>query len=302
MSAVLVHNGKAAIPWLTKQDLLHKYAGAYTTARTVSRSSIFEFSMHCQRLVDTGKDVLRRKLEETPEMEGRFRRALTFLELTNVRSVLKNECLAAFEYLKGIEGTETSEYQITVLLTSDTAKDEGPGLDIFTYVQALPFVEATVAVEARQAERSNPTVKDVQWVNDRKQLEEIQRELQVNELIMHDESGDVTEGLQTNFFAELDGTLYTAPDERVLSGTVRKVVLEVAEANGIPVKLECPNISHIQRWGSCFICSTSRLVKPIHTLTSPEFGQRHFDSVGLAHRLEELVLQSVQQHAEPLIE
>ncbi len=117
-----------------------------------------------------------------------------------------------------------------------------------------------VAVEARQAERSNPTVKDVQWVNDRKQLEEIQRELHVNELIMHDESGDVTEGLQTNFFAELDGTLYTAPDERVLSGTVRKVVLEVAEANSIPVKLECPNISHIQRWGSCFICSTSRLV------------------------------------------
>lgn len=59
--------------------------------------------------------------------------------------VLKNECLAAFEYLKGVEGTETSEYQITVLLTSDTAKEEGPGLDIFTYVQALPFVEATVA-------------------------------------------------------------------------------------------------------------------------------------------------------------
>lgn len=41
------------------------------------------------RLVDTGKDVLRRKLEETPEMEGRFRRALTFLELTNVRSVAR---------------------------------------------------------------------------------------------------------------------------------------------------------------------------------------------------------------------
>ncbi len=137
--------------------------------------------------MDTGKDVLRRKLQETPEMEGRFRRALTFLEPTNVRSVarptsqalkpnissfsffqnlsacfilfslrycrvnvdkvqvLKNECLAAFEYLKGVEGTETSEYQITVLLTSDTAKDDGPGLDIFTYVQALPFVEATVA-------------------------------------------------------------------------------------------------------------------------------------------------------------
>lgn len=114
-------------------------------------------------------------------------------------------------------------------------------------------------MEARQAERSNPTVKDSQWVNDRLQLEEIQRELNVNEVIMHDESGNVSEGLQTNFFAELEGVLYTAPDDRVLSGTVRKVVLEVAKANDIPVKLECPNMGQLTHWGSCFICSTSRL-------------------------------------------
>mmetsp|Transcript_17299 Transcript_17299/g.28575 ORF Transcript_17299/g.28575 Transcript_17299/m.28575 type:complete len:273 (+) Transcript_17299:80-898(+) len=205
------------------------------------------------------------------------------------------------EKLRG-EGHDC-EYQMTVLLTSDTAEDEGPGLDAHTYVQALPFVEATVAVEARQAQRSNPTVKDVQWVNDRQHLEEIQRELGVNEVIMHDVSGCISEGLQTNFFAEIDGVLLTAPDDCVLSGTVRKVVLEVAKANSIPIKLECPNIGDIHRWGSCFICSTSRLVKPIHTLTSSDFGERRFEKgAGLAHRLEELVLQSVQQHAEPLTE
>ena len=41
------------------------------------------------RLVDTGRDVLRRKLEETPELEGRFRKALSFLEPTNVRSATR---------------------------------------------------------------------------------------------------------------------------------------------------------------------------------------------------------------------
>ena len=116
-----------------------------------------------------------------------------------------------------------------------------------------------MAVEARQAERSNPTVKDVQWVNDRQHLEEIQRNLGVNEVIMHDASGNISEGLQTNFFAEVDGVLHTAPDDKVLSGTVRKVVLEVATANKIPIKLECPNMGDMHRWGSCFICSTSRL-------------------------------------------
>ena len=61
--------------------------------------------------------------------------------------VLKSECLTAFEFLKsqGDPGDrEDCEYQVTVLLTSDTAEEEGPGLDIYTYVQALPFVEATV--------------------------------------------------------------------------------------------------------------------------------------------------------------
>lgn len=102
-------------------------------------------------------------------------------------------------------------------------------------------------------------MKDCQWVNDRQHLEEIQRQLGVNEVIMHDDSGRISEGLQTNFFAEIDGVLLTAPDDCVLSGTVRKVVLEVSKANGIPVKLECPNMGDINRWGSCFICSTSRL-------------------------------------------
>lgn len=63
--AVLVRNGVAASPWhlgdrqrlecvrLSKQELLQNFSGAYTTARTVSRSSIFELSMHCQRRLDT---------------------------------------------------------------------------------------------------------------------------------------------------------------------------------------------------------------------------------------------------------
>ena len=41
------------------------------------------------RLVDTGRDVLRRRLEETPELEGRFRKALSFLEPANVRSATR---------------------------------------------------------------------------------------------------------------------------------------------------------------------------------------------------------------------
>lgn len=124
-------------------------------------------------------------------------------------------------------------------------------------------------------------MKDVQWVNDRQQLEEIQRELGVNEVIMHDESGNVSEGLQTNFFAELDGVLYTAPDDQVLSGTVRKVVLEVAKANDIPVKVECPNMGQLTHWQSCFICSTSRLAACLRPSVLQQHGSGCPNSLGV---------------------
>lgn len=181
---------------------------------------------------------------------------------TAAAQVFKHDCLVALDHL---EPRAAEEYQVTVLLTCDTASEENErGFDVYTFVQGLPFLEATVAVEAHLAERLNPTVKDVQWVKDRQHLEEIQRQAGVNEVLMYDEAGCVTEGLQTNFFAALGGVLYTAPEDRVLPGTVRKVVIEVARSHGIEVKLECPNIADLNRWESCFICSTSRLV-PRHS-------------------------------------
>merc|ERR1719487_2377477 len=108
---------------------------------------------------------------------------------------------------------------------------------------------------------------------------------------MFDEDGFVTEGLQTNFFAvTADGSVVTAPNEKVLAGTVRKVVLEVTEKHGIPLRLDCPNINDFATWESCFICSTSRLVKPIRKLQIPELnGQKEFPAGGsMAHRLEDL--------------
>lgn len=48
-----------------------------------------------------------------------------------------------------------------------------------------------------------------------------------------DACGSLFEGLSSNFFAVLDGTLYTA-GEGVLAGTVREVTLQVAAREGIP--------------------------------------------------------------------
>jgi len=308
--AVLVRNGEASAPWLSKHSLLHDYTGAYTTARTVGRSSVFELSMHCQRLYDTAFAVITRQVSQAGD--GRPAQALAYLQKGGaeaLKPLVKREVLAALSYLDGVEdGRADAEYQVTMLITCDTTGDHTPqrGFDVLTFVQPLPEVEPMVLVEAHHAERRNPTIKDVQWVNDRQHLEEVQKKAAVNEVIMYDASGHITEGLQTNFFAvQKDGTLLTAPDQRVLSGTVRKVVLDVAKEHSLPVRFECPNIKDIDEWESCFICSTSRLVKPIRELGNPEFRttRRQFANSGtVAHQVEELVLQDIQRHSESLMD
>jgi len=308
MQAVLVRNGEAGLASKAdKEKLLNEYRGAYTTARTVDRKAVFELSMHCSRLHQTASAILSREEAtdtSTASYEAQARSFLCSSGPEDLKPLIQREISTGLDFLQGLEGEATDDYQVTMLLTWDTAgthTPDGRGFDLLTYVQPLPYVEPMVEVEAHRAERKNPTIKDVQWVSDRKHLEELQRNAGVNEVIMFDVDGQVTEGLQTNFFAIApDGAVLTAPDERVLAGTVRKVVLEVAHEHGIPVRFECPNIHDLDTWESCFICSTSRLVKPIRSVGAPEFSARKdFPSSGsVAHKLEALVRDSVRQHSQ----
>lgn len=309
-----MRNGDASAPWLSKDRLLKEHPGAYTTARTVDQASVFELSMHCARLHDTALSILRR----SDSSGGAAQTARRYLESAGpqgLKPMVVAEISAAMAYLDASGGLDHGlDYQVTMLLTWDTVGPHTPGdrgFDMFTFVQPLPYVEPMVGVEAHRAERSNPTIKDVQWVSDRQYLEELQRKAGVNEVVMFDSSGNCTEGLQTNFFAFApDGALLTAPDERVLAGTVRKVVLEVARRNGIPVRLECPNIHDLSAWESCFIASTSRLALPISELAAPGLGDagkgkaaRSFPTEGSgAHRVEALVKEAVRSNAESLVE
>eukprot|EP00932_Pfiesteria_piscicida_P013520 SRR837773.25095.p1 GENE.SRR837773.25095~~SRR837773.25095.p1 ORF type:complete len:379 (+),score=107.34 SRR837773.25095:3-1139(+) len=307
---VLVRNGEVQEPGLSKDELLKRFGGAYTTARTVDQSSIFELAMHCSRLHDTAKAVWSKQAADPQcgaAVGSACRSGLRFLQdggLAGLKPLLRREIGFALKQLE-VDDCKV-EFQVTVLLTVDSAGPHTPngrGFDMFTFVQPMPTTVPMVDVLACRADRSNPTIKDVGWVRARSAMEERQKQTGVNEVLMYDAEFRVTEGLQTNFFAVAeDGALLTAPDELVLAGTVRKIVLEVAEQNGIPVRMQCPDIQQLDTWDSCFICSTSRLVKPILSVEAPELGsRRRFPGQGsVAHRVEALVLAAFRSHAEPL--
>ena len=74
--------------------------------------------------------------------------------------------------------------------------------------------------------------------------------------------GTVMEGLTSNVFAIINGSVYTAK-EGVLLGTVRNLILKVCEENDIPVVESPPNISNVSTWQGCIVSSTSRLALPV---------------------------------------
>jgi len=306
---VFLRNGEPVLPKISKDELLTKYHGAYTTARTVDRHKIFELDMHCSRLFETGIAVLSNPVEDGAEgiRSKDSAESLRNLGLAGLSSLVKREIRSALDAVEAAWSADhpkqSREFQVTLLLTADTLDVRTPPdrqFDVFAYVQPLPYIAPMVDVIALRAERDHPTIKDVQWVRDRQALEAEVRKAGANECVMFDSDGHISEGLQTNFFAiSADGSLITAPDELVLGGTVRKVVLEVAEQLGIPVRLETPNVKDVAEWDSCFICSTSRLVKPISHFSAPALGlTRDFPSEGSeAHRIEEAVLHEFRKHA-----
>ena len=167
-----------------------------------------------------------------------------------------------------------------------------------------------VAALVHGAPRAAAAAKDSAWVTERHELEVALEAAGAEEALLVTRNGEIYEGTQTNFFAlAADGTLETAPDGDVLAGTVRRVVLEVAEREGLcPVVLRAPKLADARTWRGAFLTSTSRLVMPIDTLLLPATASESGEGIramaialprdAIVARLEALTLAAVDAHSE----
>jgi hypothetical protein len=151
-----------------------------------------------------------------------------------------------------------------------TASDEALFYDLYqiwVFGEYMPEIPAPpIIVDLIHAERHNPTVKHVDWTSERKALSKQGTE-GANEMIMMDSETRIYEGLSSNFMAVYrDGSVHTAPDSTVLSGTIRNLMLRCAKEEGVVVKMECPRFDEVDQWSAACVMSTSRLLLPIHKL------------------------------------
>ena len=123
----------------------------------------------------------------------------------------------------------------------------------------------------RALERTNPKAKQTGFINNTLQLRDELRRSGVNEIIMIGEDGTVLEGLSSNFYAVINGKVFTE-DERVLNGMTRELVLDISKEVGIQIILAGIQKDQLPAIDEAFITSAGRGVLPITTLDGIRVG------------------------------
>lgn len=202
---VVAVDGLASLSEQSSKDfLLSRPAGAYTTARTCCGTRrIFEWETHVQRTADSAAAMIQdasSQLSASP----RFQAALVgeIGTASGLRPRLEATVAAALREYCSTYG-EDHELKLTMLVSwppsceMSTDEREAKGT-IACHVQPLPpLPEPPVRVEVRGSPRANAAAKDSTWVSERAPLEALRRS-DINEMLLVNDDGELLEGSQTN--------------------------------------------------------------------------------------------------------
>ena len=108
--------------------------------------------------------------------------------------------------------------------------------------------------------RSNPAAKTTDWMQDRAAVEKALPPGIFTGLLLSS-TGDILEGLSSNFYAVLHGELRSAGKD-VLPGISQQIVFEVAP-DVLPLRRDAVNVVDIPRLEEAFITSASRGIMPV---------------------------------------
>lgn len=123
---------------------------------------------------------------------------------------------------------------------------------------------------ARELTRPQPQAKMTEFVRQRRQY--LERDPSVHEYLLLDGQGRLLEGTTSNFFAVRAGVLWTAGRD-VLEGVARKIILQIADELGIPVRLEPVGEAEIPTLQEAALSSASRSIVPIVEIAGRTVGE-----------------------------
>lgn len=110
----------------------------------------------------------------------------------------------------------------------------------------------------------DPTIKNLQWGDLVRGLHEAE-DRGATYPFLTDGDTNLTEGSGFNIVLVKDGVLYT-PDRGVLQGISRKSVIDVANTNGLDIRVETVPVKMCYDADEIFMCTTAGGIMPITTL------------------------------------
>ncbi len=255
-------------------------SGAYTTFRTYSGNRLLKLADHIRRL------------EISAELSG----VKVDLDESIIRCAVREAISSFQEQLPsadtGVFQSPTVDLRLRLILTLDK---EPFVLYLLAEELHSPPPEAYskgVSVITTQLERSVPEAKLTSFIQRSSDIR--QKYLStVNEVVMIDGAGFLSEGISSNFFAVLDGAIHTAGDG-VLPGITRALVLEQAVSLGIPVVFEPVHSDQIPNLDEAFISSSSRGLLPVCMIDQQKIGS------GCPGRITQRLIQAYKQAVQNL--
>jgi len=175
-----------------------------------------------------------------------------------------------------------------------TFRHEGYSLMICYIPSSYPsekMYEEGVKLILHFAERQNPEVKIFNnnlrtSVND----ELVKRD--AYEALLVNSEGFITEGSRSNvFFIDSDNTIFTAPDNMVLSGITRKYIIEICRNESIGIILKPVKALDISKFQTIFITGTSPMVLPVERVDNEIFNPNNT----LVARLHEIYSEKAEE-------
>lgn len=146
-----------------------------------------------------------------------------------------------------------------------TVSQENPNQLILTIESFSPPSEEMIAtgvrcITAPNSARHDALAKTTKWMHTRKALANAMPD-GIYDTFLLDEEGHMLEGLGANFYAIIDGKLWTA-GEGVLKGISQQIVFEIAP-DILPVYKKAPHVNQIKEFSGTFLTSSSRGIIPV---------------------------------------
>lgn len=116
--------------------------------------------------------------------------------------------------------------------------------------------------------RHSPDVKSVDYMSSYKEYSKHDDAYE----ILYCPDGEITEAAHSTFFMYKEGTLVTAPLSRVLKGTTRDIILQLAREKGMKVEERTPLLSELPEAQEAFITGSVKEIVPVVTIDSLTIG------------------------------